>query len=84
MHRKNILLILFTKALVQCRKSDLILESEPEVSVLAPLTLAMPLTLISLIKPLALTLKSDVIFDIGPGLLSSDRHYFLVTITFLY
>ena len=56
------------KALVQCPKSDLILESEPEVLVLAPLTLAMPLTLILLIKPLALTLKSDLILDIGPGL----------------
>ena len=57
-----------TRALVQCRKSDLILESEPEVLVLAPLTLAMPLALILLIKPMALTLKSDLIFDIGPGL----------------
>ena len=58
-------------ALVQCLKSDLILESEPEDLLLSPLTLAMPLTLILLIKPLPLTLKSDVISDIGPGLKSS-------------
>ena len=57
-----------TRALVQCLKSDLIQESEPEDSLLSPLTLAMPLTLILLIKPLPLTLKSDVILDIGPGL----------------
>ena len=56
-------------ALVQCLKSDLILESEPEDLLLSPLTLATPLTLILLIKPLPLTLKSDVISDIGPGLL---------------
>ena len=56
-------------ALVQCLKSDLIQESEPEDLLLSPLTLATPLTLILLIKPLPLTLKSDVICDIGPGLL---------------
>ena len=55
-------------ALVQCLKSDLIQESEPEALLLSPLTLAMPLTLILLIKPLPLTLESDVILDIGPGL----------------
>ena len=59
-----------TIALVQCRKSDLISELEPEALVLALLTLAMPLTLILLIKPLALTLISHLIFDIGPGLLT--------------
>ena len=68
-----------TIALVQCRKSDLISELVPEALVLALLNLAMPLTLILLIKPLALTLKSDLIFDIGPGLLyqsssSSSQH----------
>ena len=59
------------KAQVQCLKSDLIQESEPEDLLLSPLTLAMPLTLILLIKPLPLTLESDVILDIGPGLISS-------------
>ena len=58
-----------TKALVQCRKSDLIQESEPEVSLLSPLTFAMTLTLILLTKPLVLTLESDLISDIGPGLI---------------
>ena len=58
----------YTLALVQCLKSDLIQESEPEALLLSPLTLAMPLTLILLIKPLPLTLESDVILDIGPGL----------------
>ena len=57
-------------ALVQCLKSDLIQESEPEALLLSPLTLAMPLTLILLIKPLPLTLESDVILDIGPGLMT--------------
>ena len=56
------------KALVQCIKSDVIQESEPEDILLSPLTLATPLTLILLMKPLPLTLKSDVILDIGPGL----------------
>ena len=57
------------EALVQCLKSDLIQESEPEALLLSPLTLVMPLTPILLIKPLTLTLESDVILDIGPGLL---------------
>ena len=61
------------EAQVQCLKSDLIQESEPEALLLSPLTLAMPLTLILLIKPLPLTLESDVILDIGPGLWSSLR-----------
>ena len=60
---------LLSRALVQCLKSDLIQESEPEALLLSPLTLAMPLTLILLIKPLPLTLESDVILDIGPGLM---------------
>ena len=55
-------------ALVQCLKSDVIQESEPEDLLLSPLTLATPLTLILLIMPLALTLKSHLIFDIGLGL----------------
>ena len=66
-------------ALVQCLKSDLIQESEPEDLLLSPLTLAMPLTLISLIKPLALTLKSDLIFHIGPGLIIyNSTNYFSI------
>ena len=38
-------MILDTEVLVQCPKSDLILESEPEVLLLSPLALAMSLTL---------------------------------------
>ena len=63
-----------TLALVPCLKSDLIQGSEPETLLLSPLTLAMPLTLILLIKPLPLTLESDVILDIGPGLIYSGTH----------
>ena len=55
-------------------KSDLIQESEPEDLLLSPLTLATPLTLILLMKPLPLTLESDVILDIGPGLIYSGTH----------
>ena len=65
-------MILDTEVLVQCPKSDLILESEPEVLLLSPPALAMSLTLILLIKLLVLPLKSDVILDIGPGLLYSN------------
>ena len=52
----------YSIALVQCLESDLIQESMPEALQQSPLTLAMPLTLILLTKPLALTLKSDLIF----------------------
>ena len=48
----------------------MIQESEPEDILLSPLTLATPLTLILLMKPLPLAIESDVILDIGPGLMT--------------